>query len=115
VPFLQIRPENARDPVRRFFGAEDTQFESADFNEMWLVHGEVPEFTRDVISTQMMNWLLERPGRNFSLYRCFLFSYAGHRMVREEILGHADRLIEFYRHIPGDAWHRTAPGRWTKG
>jgi len=115
VPFLQIRPENARDPVRRFFGAEDTQFEPADFNEMWLVHGEVPEFTHDVISTQMMNWLLERPGRNFSLHRCFLFSYAGHRMVPEAILGQADRLIEFYRQVPDYAWHRTTPGRWTKG
>src|SRR5699024_3702905 len=115
VPFLQSRPENARDPVRRFFGAEDTQFEAADFNAMWLVHGEVREFPRDVVSPPVTSWLEERRGRTFSLDRRFLCGYAGHGGVREEVLGHADRLLEAYRVIPGDAWRRTAPGRWTKG
>lgn len=112
APFLQIRPEQRFDTVRKFFGARDTQFESERFNDEWLVRGDDEEFNHGVVHPRMMTWLMERPRRNFTLSADLLFGYAFQAFEPDEIVPRAELLIEFYRNIPGFVWQKVpAPER----
>lgn len=104
APFLQIRPEQRVDSVRKLFGARDTQFESGHFNDEWLVRGDDEKFTHGVVHPQMMTWLMKHPGRNFTLSADLLFGYAYQPFDPAEIVPRAELLMSFYRNIPGFVW-----------
>ena len=65
VPFpvrpLRIRPENAFDKVGEFLGADDIDFESAEFSRRFHVSADERKWAFDVIHTRMMEFLLKAP------------------------------------------------------
>jgi hypothetical protein len=58
---LLIRPENFFDKVAEFFGAEDINFESAEFSREFYVKSPDKRWAYDVISQRMMEFLLNVP------------------------------------------------------
>jgi len=63
LPFLvrplRIRPENAFDKVGEFLGADDIDFESAEFSRRFHVSADDRKWAFDVIHTRMMEFLLK--------------------------------------------------------
>jgi hypothetical protein len=62
---LYIRPEGFFDKITEFFGADDIDFESAEFSRKFYVKSPDRRWAYDVIHTRMMEFLLEQP--RFSL------------------------------------------------
>lgn len=65
VPFpvrpLRIRPEHVFDKVGEFLGADDIDFESAEFSRRFHVSADDRKWAFDVIHTRMMEYLLKAP------------------------------------------------------
>jgi hypothetical protein len=59
---LTIRPEGFLDKVTAFFGAEDIDFESAEFSRRFFVKSPDRRWAYDVIHTRAMEFLLAHPG-----------------------------------------------------
>jgi len=60
-PLLIIRPEGFFDKVKGFFGAEDINFESAEFSRRFFVKCQDRKFAYDVIHQRVMEFLLGSP------------------------------------------------------
>ncbi len=58
---LRIRPEHALDRVGEFLGADDIDFESAEFSARFHVSADDRKWAYDVIDTRMMEFLLGAP------------------------------------------------------
>ena len=58
---LFIRPEGLFDKVAEFFGADDIDFESAEFSRAFFVQGPDKRWAYDVIHQRMMEFLLDAP------------------------------------------------------
>jgi len=61
VKRLRLRPENALDKVGEFLGAEDIDFESAEFSRRFFVTADDRKWAYDVIHARMMEFLLAAP------------------------------------------------------
>ncbi len=59
---LAIRPEGLFDRVAEFFGADDIDFESAEFSRKFHVTSPDRRWAFDVIHTRAMAFLLDQPG-----------------------------------------------------
>lgn len=58
---LLIRPEGFFDKVSEFFGADDIDFESAEFSRKFFVKAPSKRWAYDVIHTRAMEFLLQNP------------------------------------------------------
>ncbi len=58
---LLIRPEGMLDRVSAFFGADDIDFESAEFSRRFFVKSPDRKWAYDIIHQRMMEFLLESP------------------------------------------------------
>lgn len=58
---LRLRPEHAFDKVGEFLGADDIDFESAEFSARFHVAADDRKWAYDVIHARMMEFLLEAP------------------------------------------------------
>ena len=58
---LSIRRENPLDRVGEFFGADDIDFESAEFSRKFFVKSADRKWAFDVIHTRTMEYLLQAP------------------------------------------------------
>jgi hypothetical protein len=58
---LSIRPENFLDKVGEFFGADDIDFESAEFSKKFFVKSPDRKWAYDVIHQRTMEFLLASP------------------------------------------------------
>lgn len=108
LPRLTLRPEGALDGVAKFFGSQDVQFESAEFNRAWFVQAEHLPAAHDVIHPQMMTWLLEAPqqGARFVIEDQILYTFRTGRQMRENIDPLIARLVAFSEHIPAFVWQK---------
>lgn len=61
---LHIRPEHFFDKVGEFFGADDIDFESAEFSRRFCVRSPDRRWAFDVITQEMMEFLLGAGGRS---------------------------------------------------
>ena len=62
VRALRIRPEHALDKVGEFLGADDIDFESAEFSRRFHVSADDRKWAYDVIDGRMMEYLLAASG-----------------------------------------------------
>lgn len=58
---LAIRPENALDKLTAFFGAEDINFESAEFSKAFHVSSPEKKWAYDVLHQRTIEFLLSKP------------------------------------------------------
>ncbi|MCA9298074.1 MAG: hypothetical protein KDA28_03350, partial [Phycisphaerales bacterium] len=74
VPKLMIRGENLFDKIKGFLGADDIDFESAEFSRRFCVTSDDKRFAYDVITARMMEFLLASPRHSLDIEhgRCLL-------------------------------------------
>jgi hypothetical protein len=63
VPFVSIARENLLTKVSKRVGSNDIDFESGEFNRQFVVKSEDREFAFKLIDAEMMQYLLDTPGR----------------------------------------------------
>ena len=99
---LHIRPENIFDKVGEFFGADDIDFESAEFSRKFFVKAPDKRWAYDVIHPRVMEFLLASP--RFSIefglvsviaYRQGPFKPADFEAACQVICGILDQLPEY--------------------
>lgn len=59
LPTLTIAPEGVGAKIAKFFGGQDIQFESEDFNERWRITGDNLPFAHAVVHPQTMDYLMK--------------------------------------------------------
>jgi len=62
LPPLRLTPEGVFDKIHKFFGGQDIELESDDFNRLFRVMSPVESFAYGVLHPRMMEWLMG-PGR----------------------------------------------------
>jgi hypothetical protein len=72
---LSIRPENFFDKLGTFFGAEDINFESAQFSRTFWVKSPDRKWAYDVIHARMMEYLLEKPRFSIQMHGDRIFAF----------------------------------------
>ncbi|MBB6119223.1 hypothetical protein [Nocardiopsis algeriensis] len=101
-PDLRIHHRGPADP-----GPAATAFERA-----FASSGGDPDFTRAVLSSGTVAWLLADP-RSRSLPVRFsgeyVFTWTSMRLRPRRVLTAADYLVELVDHIPAEAWQRRSP------
>jgi len=74
---LFIRRENPFDKVGEFFGADDIDFESAEFSRKFYVKSPDKRWAYDVIHTRAMEYLLKAPSFNIEFGHGEIAVYRG--------------------------------------
>ena len=98
---LYIRPENIFDQVSDFFGADDIDFESAEFSRRFFVKAPEKRWAYDVIHQQMMAYLLEAPSFHVQLDEEDIMAWRSRRF-KEEDFDEAFSLIQgILERLPG--------------
>lgn len=99
---LRIRPEGFFDKVAEFFGADDIDFESAEFSRKFYVSSPNKRWAYDVIHQQMMEYLLAGPALSVQFGGGDIIAWA-HRLFKPNefetamklIFGMLDRLPDY--------------------
>lgn len=113
---LSIRPENFLDKIGEFFGADDIDFESAEFSRQFFVKAPDKRWAYDVIHPRAMEFLLASP--RFSIqfdltrvicYRDHVFKPADFETACQIVAGLLDRLPEYVLRQQGET-SRIKPG-----
>lgn len=78
---LRVRPEHAFDKLGEFFGADDIDFESAEFSRRFHVAAPDRKWAYDIIQARMMEFLLAAPGG-------FAWEMGSHEIAAYQV-GHA--------------------------
>lgn len=108
---LFIRPEGFFDKVTEFFGADDIDFESAEFSRKFYVKSPDKRWAFDVIHQATMEFLLASPtfhlqfhGRDVIAYRSSTFSIAEFEHALTLIQGVLERLPDYLlREMKGES------------
>ncbi len=61
---LHIRPENIFDKIGEFFGANDIDFESAEFSRRFCVKADDRKWAYDVLHARAIEFIMSRPSAN---------------------------------------------------
>jgi len=102
---LLIRPESFFDKVTESVGFEEIKFESADFNQKFVIKSPNKEWAYHVIHQRMMEFLLNDPN-HFTIqfapncviaYHNDLFSLRGYEHAADIISGILDRLPRYLK------------------
>lgn len=108
LPNLVVRPEGLGRAIAQFFGMQDIQFESEDFNRAWHVTSTDSRFAHDVINPQMIEWLLDDHVRfaNFTIDRDTIYTFISAKQDPQKIEALAWYLTEFLSRIPPFVWDK---------
>ncbi|UCF09510.1 MAG: hypothetical protein JSW65_05445 [Candidatus Bipolaricaulota bacterium] len=103
---LKIRPEGLFDRVTEFFGADDIDFESAEFSREFHVKSVDPRWAYDVLHQRTMEFLLSMPRfsiqfseREVIAWRARRFSPQAFDQAIRVVAGVLDRLPPYVREI----------------
>lgn len=107
---LLIRPEGFFDKITEFFGADDIDFESAEFSRKFFVKSPDKQWAFDVIHQETMEFLLASPrftlqsaGRNVIVYAGGTFDTNKFDQSLAVVHGLIDRLPDYLlREMKGD-------------
>lgn len=100
VPDLFIRKEGFFDRIASAIGFDDIDFESVEFSRKFIVKSNDKRFAYDVISPQMMEFMLATtpPTVDFQGGVCCL--YHGSVLKPEEFAATLQWTVEFFEHWP---------------
>lgn len=97
---LNIRSEGLLDKFASFFGAEDINFESAEFSRRHHVSAENRRWAYDVLHARSIEYLLGRPPRNIQLYSDFASAWFSSTYDPQQIEESLDTLCGLLDLIP---------------
>ena len=99
---LLIRPEGLFDKVTEFFGADDIDFESAEFSRRFFVKAPNKRWAYDVLHSRAMEFLLANPRFTIQFsalrvicYRSGRFSPADFEAACQVVTGLLDQLPDY--------------------
>ena len=99
---LYIRREGFLDKITEFFGADDIDFESAEFSRKFFVTSPDKKWAYDVIHQRMMEYLLAGPDCNIQFADNWIIAWQSFRFTPNDFLialelieGIVDRLPEY--------------------
>lgn len=101
---LFIRPEGLWDKITEFFGADDIDFESAEFSRKFYVRSVDKKWAYDVLHPRAMEFLLNSPvfsiqfaGRRLIAYRDSTFAVPDFQAAFDVLDGLLDQLPDYIR------------------
>lgn len=106
LPRLLLRPEVMMDGVTKFFGAQDVQFESEEFNRAWFVQSEHLPAAHDVVHPRMMEWLMTLSRARFVIEGTTLYTHISGSQKRENIDPLLALLQAFVDQVPPFVWDK---------
>jgi hypothetical protein len=102
-PHLVIRPEGVLDRLAAFFGFDDIQFESDEFNRAFNVSSNDKKFAYDICHPEMMEFLLQNQSMTWELLGndLVLYSPTVGTFGPEDIEISLKLSVDFTKLIPG--------------
>ncbi len=99
---LFIRPEGFFDKVTEFFGADDIDFESAEFSRRFFVKAPNRKWAFDVLHARTMEFMLSQPKYQLQFDRQWVLVWSGrtfaigdYQSALDVVTGILDRLPEY--------------------
>lgn len=108
LPQLELRPEGAEAKIAGFFGMQDLQFESDEFNRAWHIKSSNPSFAHEVVNPMMIEWLMQDHQRfaNFAIDRDTLYTTISGRQDPRRIDALVWYLTQFLDRVPAFVWDK---------
>ncbi len=98
---LYIRGEHIFDKVAEFFGADDIDFESAEFSKKFYVKAADKKWAYAVIHQGMMEYLLQSPQFSIQLDRDEIIVWRSRRFQPEDFEAAAELIRNMLNLLPG--------------
>ncbi len=102
TPVLMLTPEGFGASLAKFFGGQDIQFESEDFNKAWRIQSKDLRFAHDIVHPRMMEFLMEprNRGRAINLVGDGVMVVQSGKLMPENVLPMVTRCNEFLELLP---------------
>lgn len=100
LPQLSISTEGFFDTVGKFFGGQDMQFESHEFNEKFRITGTNEKFAHDILHPQMMEWFMHVVPPGFQMRDRKIVLWRGGALREEFVLDSRAMLRQFWELVP---------------
>ena len=97
---LSIRRENIFDKVGEFFGANDIDFESAEFSSKFCVKSPDKKWAYDVIHQRMMDYLLAAPDFRMQFDLTQVMVWGRRKFTPETFQQAIDHILGIYERLP---------------
>lgn len=97
---LDIRPESLLDKFATFFGAEDINFESAEFSRKYHVSSEDRRYAFDVLHARMIDYLLTKPTYSYHYGVNHIVMYKGAKFTQAEFDDAVEILDQLLNGLP---------------
>lgn len=110
APDLFIRGEGFFDRIASAIGFDDIDFESVEFSRKFIVKSGDKRFAYDVISPQMMEFMLRTTPPTVDFQRGVCCLYHGGTLEAEDFAATLQWTIEFFEHWPRHVTAELAPG-----
>jgi len=106
LPWLQLEPEGLGDSIAKFFGGQDIEFESSQFNDAWRVKGPEGQFPYDFLHPRMMQRLLgpDVSGASITVEGSDVYLYRSGKQELAVIQPSLQLLSDIVEHIPRFLW-----------
>lgn len=112
LPWLQLTAQSGVEAVAKFFGGQDIEFESAEFNDAWRVKGPPGPYAFDVIHPRMMELLMHpgAVGQSITIEGADMYLYAVGAQSEQYIDGYLNLLTDVIANIPRHVWDKAGLG-----
>jgi hypothetical protein len=107
---LTIRKEGVFDKIGEFFGADDIDFESAEFSRTFYVKSPDKKWAYDVIHQRMMEYLLAGPRYNLAFGPVEVIAWGGRNWKSGDFELAADHIHGIYDRLPDYLLRQQAGG-----
>ena len=115
APDLFIRGEGFFDRIASAIGFDDIDFESDEFSRAFLVKSSDKRFAYDVISPQMMEFMLATTPPTVDFQRAVCCLYHGGVLKPEDFAATLQWTVEFFEHWPRHVIAELAPDSSNRG
>ncbi len=110
-PELVIRPENLFDKVAAVMGLDDIDFESHEFSKRFYVSCRDRKLAYDIVTTEMMSYLLAHRGWSIELDGADVMIWTGRTWKPEEFRAGLAVLQGFLDRVPRFVWKALGEAR----
>ncbi len=100
MPNLSVSLEGFFDMVGKFFGGQDIQLESHDFNEKFRIVGSSEKVAHDILHPQMMEWFMHVVPPGFQMHGNKVVLWRNGTLEENFVLDSRAMLAQFWNLVP---------------
>jgi hypothetical protein len=100
LPTMSVSSEDFFDTVGKFFGGQDIQFESDEFNRAFRIQGHDEQAVHGVLHPQMMEWFLSARPPGFQVQMNRIVVYRSGVLEADFVEAGLAWILEFYGQVP---------------